>query len=39
MTLGQRSKVKFFKKWVKHQRTGHILEAISPTYFILGIKV
>ena len=36
-----RSKVKFkfSPKWVKNQRTGHILEAISPTHFIFGTKV
>ena len=32
-------KVKFSQKWVKNQRTGHILEAISPIDFILGTKV
>ena len=36
---GQRSSSNFPKKWVKNQRTGHILEAISPTDFILGTKV
>ena len=35
----QRSKVIFSPKWVKTQRTGHILEAISPTDFLIGIKV
>ena len=25
--------------WLKNQRTGHILEAIWPTDFILGTKV
>ena len=28
-----------FRKMGKNQRTGHILEAISPTNFILGTKV
>ena len=32
-------KAKFSQKCVKKQRTGHISEAISPTDFILGIKV
>ena len=32
-------KVKFSQKWVKNQRTGHNLDAISPTDFILGTKV
>ena len=34
-------KIKFSQKWVKNQRTCHILETISPTskHFILGTKV
>ena len=32
-------RVKFYHKWVKDQRTGHISEAISPTDFILGTTV
>ena len=39
MTQVPKVKVKFSQKWVKKQRTGHISEAISPTDFILGIKV
>ena len=37
--LGLKVKVKFSKKWVKNQRNGHILEVISPTDLILGIKI
>ena len=41
LTLRSRSKVKvkFCPKWLKNQRTGHILETISSTHFILGTKV
>ena len=41
LTQGQglKVKVKCFQKLVKNQRTGHILEAISLTLFILGTKV